>query len=106
MTYGMRACLAAATLLVSLMTIGQASAETINNIKVTGVGNQAGQLYVLLASTPPGCSGAIIYHSSETQAGQYVMSILLAARLANSPLARIDYTVRATGACWIDLVQL
>ena len=106
MFYGIRARFAAASLAVSLLAIGEASAETVNNVKVTGVGNQAGQLYALLGSTPPGCSGAIVYHSSETQAGQYVMSILLAARLANSSLARIDYTVRATGACWIDLVQL
>ena len=106
MIYGIRARFAAITLAVWLLAIGEASAETVNNIKVVGVGNQGGQLYALLGSTPPGCGGAIVYHSSETQAGQYVMSIILAARLANSPLARIDYTVRAGGACWIDLVQL
>lgn len=106
MIYAARERAVAAILAASLLAIGDASAETIYSIKVTGVGNQAGQLYANLASTPPGCSGAIVYHSSETQAGQYVMSILLAARLANSPIARIDYTVRSGGFCWIDLVQL
>ena len=106
MIYGFRAYMAAAILGMSPLAINEASAETVVSMKVTGVGNQGGQLYALLGSTPPGCSGAIVYHSSETQAGQYVMSILLAARLANSPVARIDYTVRAGGACWIDLIQL
>lgn len=106
MIYGIRACMAAATLGMSPLAINKASAETVTSIKVTGVGNQGGQLYALLGSTPPGCNGAIAYHSSETQPGQYVMSILLAARLANSPLARLDYTVRANGTCWIDLIQL
>lgn len=106
MIYGIRAYMAAAILGMSPLAINDASAETVGNIKVTGVGNQGGQLYALLGSAPPSCSGAIVYHSSETQAGQYVMSILLAARLANSPVARIDYTVRAGGACWIDLIQL
>ena len=106
MTYGMRALCATAAFAVSLLATGEASAETVSNIKVTGVGNQGWQLYAFLASTPPGCSGAIVYHSSETQAGQYVISILLAARLANSPVQRLDYTIRTGGQCWIDLVQL
>ncbi len=83
-----------------------ASAETINNLKIRNVGNQGTQLYALLDVVPPGCANNIAYHSSETQAGQYVMSILLSAKLSQHPLSRMDYTVRAGGVCWIDLVEL
>ncbi|EZP56506.1 hypothetical protein BW41_00652 [Sphingomonas sp. RIT328] len=85
---------------------GIAHAESVTNVTVTGVGNQGTQLYATLATTPPGCRGAVIYHSSEIQAGQYVMSILLSARLANRPLTRIDYSVHGDGTCWIVLVEV
>lgn len=44
---------------------GGAHAESVANVTVTGVGNQGAQLYATLATTPPGCRGAVIYHSSE-----------------------------------------
>lgn len=84
----------------------RADAESITNVSVTGVGNQATQLYATLATTPPGCRAGVVYHSSENQAGQHVMSILLAARLSNRPIARIDYTIRPDGSCWINLIEL
>lgn len=83
-----------------------ASAETISNVKIRNVGNQGTQLYALLDVVPPGCANNIAYHSSETQAGQYVMSILLSAKLTQRPISRMDYTVRAGGICWIDLVEI
>lgn len=72
----------------------RANAESITNVSVTGVGNQTTQLYATLAATPPGCRAGVVYHSAKNQAGQHVMSILLAARLSNRPRARIDYTIR------------
>lgn len=83
-----------------------ASAESTNNVKVRNVGNQGTQLYALLEATPPGCANNVAYHSSETQAGQYVMSILLSAKLSQRPISRMDYTVRAGGICWIDLIEI
>ncbi|WP_153008118.1 hypothetical protein [Sphingomonas yabuuchiae] len=89
----------------SIMPIA-ASAETIGNVKIRNVGNQGTQLYALLEVVPPGCANNVAYHSSETQAGQYVMSILLSAKLTQRPISRMDYTVRAGGICWIDLVEI
>lgn len=83
-----------------------AYAETEQNIKIMNVGNQGTQLYALLETRPKYCANNIIYHSSETQAGQYVMSILLSAKLSQRPISRLDYTVRAGGICWIDLVEI
>lgn len=95
--------LCAATMLINPLA---ASAETISNAKVRNVGNQGTQLYALLEATPPGCANNVAYHSSETQAGQSVMSILLSAKLSQRPISRMDYTVRAGGICWIDLVEI
>jgi hypothetical protein len=89
-----------------LITPLAASAEIINDVKVKSVGNQRTQLYAILDVTPPGCANNVAYHSSETQAGQYVMSILLSAKLSQRPISRMDYTVRAGGICWIDLVEI
>lgn len=99
-------------LMSSLCTVGAffvpavAYAETEQNIKIMNVGNQGTQLYALLETTPNHCANKIVYHSSETQAGQYVMSILLSAKLSQRPISRLDYTVRAGGICWIDLVEI
>jgi hypothetical protein len=96
-------------LLVALAAVTSgmpALAETINNVKALAVGNQATQLYTVLSAVPQGCRNATLYHSSETQAGQYVMSILLTARLADRPLGRIDYTIRTDGSCWITLAEI
>ena len=83
-----------------------ARAETINNVKALAVGNQGTQLYTIISTIPQGCRNATLYHSSETQAGQYVMSILLSARLSDRPLGRIDYTIRTDGSCWIILAEI
>ncbi len=83
-----------------------ASADTISNVKIRNVGNQGTQLYALLDVVPPGCANNVAYHSSEIQAGQYVMSILLSAKLTQSPISRMDYTVRTGGICWIDLIEI
>jgi hypothetical protein len=82
------------------------SAESINNVTVRNVGNQRTQLYAILDAVPSGCANNVAYHSSETQAGQYVMSILLSAKLSQRPISRMDYTVRAGGICWIDLIEI
>lgn len=83
-----------------------ASADTVQNIKIMNVGNQGTQLYALLEYRPQNCANNIVYHSSETQAGQYVMSILLSAKLSQRPISRMDYTVGAGGICWIDLIEI
>jgi hypothetical protein len=89
-----------------ILSVTPGLAETVNNVRPTSVGNQESQLYVNLESVPPGCRGVTLYHSSENQAGQNVMAILLAARLAKVPISRIDYVVRADGSCWMVLVEV
>lgn len=89
-----------------LMACGPAAAQSVGNIVVRGVGVQGPQIYAQLSSIPPGCAGAIIYNSVGDQSAQYVMSVLMSARLSQRPLSRIDYSVHDGGSCWIRLVEM
>lgn len=83
-----------------------ASAHTINNISVDGVGIQSINVYTVLSVVPPGCPSNVVYHPSEGLVGQHVMSVLLTARASRLPITRLDYTMASTGTCWIELVQI
>lgn len=82
-----------------------ASANTVNNVEVTSVGNQGTTIYITLSFAPETCSSGILYKDIDASA-PYIMSIALSARSANRLLSRIDYHKDANGLCYIDLIQI
>lgn len=80
-----------------------ASADTVGPIKVASVGVQGGQMFITSPNLPAAC-GNILYLALNSGNAEYVMSLVLSARLSGISLGRIDYTPGSP--CTIYLAQM
>ncbi|SDD85191.1 hypothetical protein SAMN05444678_12621 [Sphingomonas sp. YR710] len=92
--------------LLGLLLAAPAIAGTDNNLTLTGVGSQSGNIAYIFVS--PGTSGgcSIIYIDITNDAGRGMLSIALTARASGRPIARVDYTGGGGGPCNATLIQL
>jgi hypothetical protein len=73
----------------------------------SGVGVQWNNGFVHF-STPftETCGYNALYIDLSVEGGRAAFSTFLTARAAGVTISRVDYTQRADGTCWVDLVEI
>ena len=93
--------------LVAMMST-KVFAVTEFNKTLTRIGNQTGNLAYLYVSPAPGqnCKFDVLYLNISTTFGKTSYATMLAAKIENRPISRVDYKKQADKRCFISLIEL
>ncbi len=93
--------------LILLMST-KAFAVTEFNKTLARIGNQAGNLAYLYVSPAPAqnCKFGVLYLNTSTTFGKTSYATLLAAKIENRQISRVDYTKQADARCFITLIEM